>query len=126
MGQTATIVVTVRNQGTSAAPAITMLLFTFERPFFGTLLSPTACNGCQLHENAGLWAGAEWDNLAPGDHRLEVTIKAIGRTNDGLDASGAHQWLCAMYAEPYAKAGAGPIDTSVSLALATGATVINP
>jgi len=92
---------------------------------YESFLKPTACNGCRLGENPGVWAGAEWDDLAPGDHMFQVTIKALGVPADGRDTSGSYQWLCAIYAEPYAQAGAGPIDTSMAFALMTAATVIN-
>lgn len=121
VGQTATIVATIRNSGTVMSPPITMLLFTFEQPFLGSFLKPTACNGCQLHEG-----GVEWPGLTPGDHRLEVTLTAVGRPANGRDASGAYEWLFATYAEPYAIAGSGPIYVSASFAMGTGATVINP
>jgi hypothetical protein len=123
-GGTVTVDITVNNPGATAA-TVTVLFFTYQPPMLDTFLQPTACNGCSIRTD-GDASGAEWPGVDPGDHVLEVTLTAVGTPSKGTDASGNHQWLFAVFAQPYSVAAHGPegIDVSQAFALGTGATSI--
>lgn len=124
VGGTVSVAITIRNTGTTSMP-VTVLFFTYEPPAVDTFLEPTACNGCSIGLD-GNADGVEWSGVDPGDHVLTVTLTAVGRPSEGMDASGNHQWLFAAYAQPYSVAahGAEGIDVSRAFASGTGATPI--
>src|SRR5262249_9606077 len=109
VGQNVQITFTLRNAGPGASPPITLQLFTFDPPGIGEFLAVVDCRGCAINSTKTV---LEWAGVAPGDHVLTATLRAIGHPTDGpmggTMIGDDYEWLAGFFALPMAAVLGGP------------------